>query len=369
MPISELPLETVINEFNVNGCFDHGAPYGAGHIHDTYRVVCRGNDGQSPYLLQKINDRVFARIPVMMDNIRKVTKMLRERVHSCHGDELSRRVLTLVPTRSGDCFWEDGSGGFWRVYHFIEDACSLEYARNCNQIEEAAGAYGRFLGALAHVPATLFRETIPHFHDGARRYAMLVAAIQQDLCGRAAEALHEIAFIENYRLMLDQPRILAARGCVPLRVTHNDTKLSNVLLDAHTGEGLCVIDLDTVMPGLALFDFGDMVRTMVSEVREDAPHPRRQHIDMRRFEALTRGFMAGAGDALNSAEIDSLVMGAVYMPLVIGTRFLTDFLTGDQYFKTSHRRHNLERCRVQFALAEQLSAQEGDLQDCIRRMR
>ena len=363
----EVSLRSVVGQFTVCGPLTECAEHGNGHIHDTYRIVCDGPEGRLPYVLQCINEKVFHHVPAMMTNIQRVTRHLRQALH-VGVDERSRRVLRLVPTHNGHPYWQDRSGQCWRVYDFIEGTRSVDVATSLVQIGQAAFAYGTFLKLLHDLPVTDLEETIPFFHHGPRRYAAFCEAVHRDICDRVAQVRTEIEWIHSHADLLEQSQQWLARGRLPLRVTHNDTKLNNVLLDEITNEGLCVIDLDTVMPGLALYDFGDMVRTMVSDAEEDEPDASQVTIRMDRFEALARGFLKGAQDILLPAEVESLVLGVVYMPMMMATRFLTDFLQGDIYYKIRHQEHNLHRCRVQLRLVEQLLAEKTCLRDCIRRI-
>ncbi len=357
-------LPAVIKQFQVQGHLCDCKPYGSGHIHDTYRVVCNSDGQEHDYLLQQINDRVFHHIPAMMDNIERVTQTLAQQ--SSTPD--ARHCLRLVPTITGESFWQDPHYGQWRMYDFVTGSISLDVAQHHTQIEQAALAYGHFLTSLQSLPAESLHETIAHFHDGQVRYRNLQEAIADDSCQRLHQVQEEVSFIEAHRDILQRPLQLQTEGQLPLRVTHNDTKLNNVLIDEQTGAGLCVIDLDTVMPGLVLYDFGDMVRTMICDAPEDEPDSTQIHIDLDRFEAIARGFSQGIDNLLTTEEVDSLVLGAHFMPLIMATRFLTDFLQGDIYYKTDHLNHNLDRCRVQLALTEQLLDHTDELCDIIRRV-
>ena len=322
-------------------------PYGAGHINGTFLVETT----RRRYILQRVNPAVFPHPAQVMANVERVTAYLRART----ADE--RAVLSLIPTRAGRAFVEDEEGGAWRVYPFIEESVCLERAENTVDLYECARAFGRFQHDLSGFPAATLYETIPGFHDTAARFAAFEAAVAQDEKNRAATCQVEIAFLRaraNFYAPLTEA---AARGDLPLRVVHNDTKTGNVLLDRATRKALCVIDLDTVMPGYAVTDFGDIVRSGASTAAEDEKDPTAVRLDPARYEACRRGYLDGCDGDLTPAEIALLPTGAYTMILECGMRFLTDYLRGDVYFKVDYPTHNLVRARTQLALAADMEAQ------------
>jgi hypothetical protein len=356
IPMTENPhtaapdLREISGLFDIRADFIGGMPYGSGHINDTY---CASFDqaGLRPvrYILQRINTNVF-RTPVqLMENIARVTRHSLERLIAEGNPEARRRTLTCIPSVDGRPYAVDARGGYWRVYPFIERATGHDAIETNEQAYEAARAFGNFQKLAAGLGGGRLHETIPDFHNTPRRLEALRGAIDADPLNRVAEAKEEIAFVEARAA--DCPRItdLIAAGAIPERVTHNDTKLNNVLLDDETAEGVCVIDLDTTMPGSALYDFGDMVRTATPTTREDSTDLAALDLRMDRFEALVRGYLASTRSFLNAAEVENLAFSGKLLTLECGIRFLTDFLLGDVYFKIKHPRHNLDRCRNQFA--------------------
>jgi Ser/Thr protein kinase RdoA (MazF antagonist) len=334
-------LAPVTAAFPLAGPVVSARPHGNGHINSTYVVA----GAARRYVFQKINRHVFRDASALMDNVRRVTAHLAAR---------HPRALALVPTHTGEAAHRDAAGEWWRCYDFIEGAHTLDCATDAAQAREAARAFGAFQADLADLPGPRLHETIPHFHDTRRRFAALQAALAADAHGRAATARPEIAFAlareADAGVLLD----LLARGELRERVTHNDTKINNVMLDDATGRAAAVIDLDTVMPGLALYDFGDLVRTSASSTVEDDPDPTRMHVQLPLFRALVAGYLESAGNVLNATERAHLGFAGQLMAFEVGIRFLTDYLQGDVYFRVHRPDHNLVRARTQFALVRSL---------------
>ena len=304
------------------------------------------------YLFQRINQGVFQNPVALMENIARVTRHLGGKfAGTC---DPSRRALTLLPARNGESFHHDEAGNYWRVYWFIEQARSYDAVQSPAQAFAAAQAFGRFQSLLADLPAPRLHDTIPDFHHAPKRFLALQQALAGDARNRARLAQPEIAFALRRQALTAV--LLDAQ--LPERVTHNDTKFNNVMLDDATGEGICVIDLDTVMPGLALYDFGDMVRTTTSPVPEDERDLTKVTMQFPMFEALVRGYLASAGSFLTTAEKQHLGFSGKLITLEIGIRFLTDFIEGDTYLKVHRDGHNLDRCRTQFRLVESIEQQE-----------
>ena len=345
-------ISAVARQFQIYGEFGGAVPFGSGHINDTYRVTFHQAGATVRYVLQRINHHVFKQPAPLMDNIQRVTAHLAAKLSG--EPEASRRVLTLIPARDGQFFHRDAAGNYWRAYLFIEKARSYDTVENPRQAYEAARAYGQFQKLLADLPAPRLHEAIPDFHHTPKRLAALQKAIEADAGNRAVEARAEIEFALRRAAMTGV--LLDAQ--LPERVTHNDTKFNNVLFDEATGEGICVVDLDTLMPGLALYDFGDMVRTTTSPAREDERDLRQVALQFPLFEALVRGYLAAAGGFLTPAEKRLLAFSGKLITFEIGLRFLTDFLAGDTYFKVHRPGHNLDRCRTQFKLVESIEQQE-----------
>jgi hypothetical protein len=287
-----------------------------------------------------------------MENVQRVTAHLAEK---CGGaTDQSRRSLTLIAARDGRSFYCDAQGNHWRVYIFIEKARTFDAVESPSQAFQAAKAFGQFQKLLADLPAPRLQDTIPDFHHTPKRFAALEKAIADDVSNRARLAQPEIEFALRHKAIC---RVLLEAN-LPERVTHNDTKFNNVMLDDATGEGICVIDLDTVMPGLALYDFGDMVRTATSPAKEDERELSKVTLQFPMFEALARGYLSSAGEFLTPAEKKFLPFSGQLITFEIGIRFLTDFLAGDTYFKVHRDGHNLDRCRTQFKLVESIEQQE-----------
>ena len=362
-------VEAIGRGFAITGRVVEAAPCGSGHINDTYAATYREGETLHRYIHQRINHAVFRNPTAMMDNIARVTRHLRERLAREPEADAERETLTLVPTRAGAFYLVDEQGQFWRTYLMIERARSYDTASSPDQAGQAARAFGLFQRRLADLPGPRLHETIPAFHHTLTRLRALEAAAREDAHGRAREVAPELAFAAARepltRLLLE----LQARGLAPERITHNDTKINNVLLDETTGRGLCVIDLDTVMPGLSLYDFGDLMRTALCPAAEDERDLSRVQIRPPFFSALVEGYLEGAGPVLTDAEIAHLPEAGLLITLEVGMRFLTDHLAGDTYFKIRYPGHNLDRCRNQFALVARLEEQLDDLRAVIRKLR
>ena len=334
--------------------------YGNGHINVTYLVR---TDAGRDYIMQKINHKVFRDVPALMRNIHAVTSFLRIR------EPEPRRVLTLIETIEGAVYHRDAQGDYWRAYDFITDSICLDKPEVLEDFYQSAVAFGGFQNQLADFLADTLNETIPHFHDTPDRYRKLRAAIQADSHGRAGEVQEEITFAlareQEATTMMDMLRA----GTLPLRVTHNDTKLNNVMLDKNTRTALCVIDLDTVMPGLAGNDFGDSVRFGASTAAEDERDLSLVTMSLPAYEVYVKGFLSACGERLTAPEIDTLPMGAKLMTLECGVRFLTDYLSGDTYFATHRPGHNLDRCRTQFRLVADMEHKWQQMNDIVTKYR
>jgi Ser/Thr protein kinase RdoA (MazF antagonist) len=347
-----LDAHAAASEFEFHGGVLGLTPHGGGHINDTYLVTCEAQGAPVRYILQHINRRVFRDPVAVMQNVKRVTAHLA--AQAAGQPDSARRALQLVSTRDGRKWHVDAQGETWRAYCFIENARTYETATSSDQAFQAARAFGSFQQHLASLPPPRLHETIPDFHNTPERFAALEQAIAADAAGRAALAKPEIEFARSRQsitgILLDAD--------LPERITHNDTKFNNVLLDDKTGEAVCVIDLDTVMPGLALYDFGDMVRTTTSPAKEDEQDLSQVNLQFPLFEALVRGYLESAGAFLKPAEREHLAFSGKLITFEIGIRFLTDYLAGDTYFKVNREGHNLDRCRTQFKLVESIERQE-----------
>lgn len=329
------------------------APYGNGHINDTYCAAIATAQGERRLIVQRVNRYVFKHPEDVIVNIEKVTDYLRGVIEREGGDP-ARETLSLIPAKDGRHFACDEDGEFWRVYRFIEGTMSYDLPDTPALFALSGEAFGRFQRQMGGFPAETLIESIPDFHNTPARYAQLMDAVQRNEAGRLGEVQAELEFCmarekETYALV----DALAA-GEIPLRVTHNDTKLNNVLLDEKTGRGVCVIDLDTVMPGLAAYDFGDSIRFGANTAAEDERDLSKVQFSLPMYEAFARGFLSEAGRVMSRREIELLPMGAKLMTLECGMRFLADHLNGDKYFKVHRPGHNLDRARTQFTLVRRM---------------
>ena len=357
-------LADVCHQFQLPGAFADGSPYGNGHINDTFLITLAAPER---YILQRINQNVFPRVPELMENIQRVTRHAARKLSQSPADGARNLVLELVPARDGRPYWHDPAGNYWRIYGFIEGARTHDVLQDPAQARAAAYAFGRYQALLADLPAPRLHETIPFFHHTRKRFDALERAIAADSHGRVALAAAEIAAARERAAMADRLLDLLAAGRIPERITHNDTKLNNVMLDEATGQGVCVIDLDTVMPGLALYDFGDMVRTATNSAAEDETDVTKIHSRLPVFAALVEGYLAAAGGFLLPTEVDELVFSGRLLTFENGIRFLTDFLQGDPYYKIARPHHNLDRTRTQLALLRSMEAQAAEMEQLVRR--
>ncbi|MBE5782665.1 MAG: aminoglycoside phosphotransferase family protein [Clostridiales bacterium] len=333
--------------------------YGSGHINETYLLK---TDAPHDYILQKINHNIFKDVDGLMRNIAAVTSFLYEKTPD------SRRVLTLVKTKEGKNYAQTENGEYFRLYEFVTDSICLDKVESKEDFYQSAVAFGQFQNQLAAFPADTLTETIPHFHDTIDRYRIFHEALEKDPLGRAASCQEEIAFALAHEEEGGSMVRMLREGKLPLRVTHNDTKLNNVMLDARERTPLCVIDLDTVMPGLAGNDFGDSIRFGANTAAEDEKDLSKVLFSLELFEAYAEGFLSACGSALTELEIATLPLGAKLMTLECGVRFLTDHLLGDTYFRIHRENHNLDRCRTQFKLIAEMEMQWAQMESAIEKI-
>jgi Ser/Thr protein kinase RdoA (MazF antagonist) len=357
-------LFAVARAFALPGKAEAFEPYGSGHINETWAVTLRGGPVRR-VILQRINTAVFRDPDGLMANIGRVTRHLAEKLSG--RPEAARRTLSLVPTLDGADFLRDTEGSVWRVYRFIEGARSWDILGSPRQAYEAAKAFGTFQRLLMDLPLPRLVETIPHFHDTPRRLGRLREVVEADPLNRAKGAAADLAFVFSHETLAGSLASLLSSGVLSERVTHNDTKVNNVLLDDTTGEGICVIDFDTVMPGLLLYDFGDLVRTAVNPAAEDEPDLSKVVASEPMFEALVRGYLQAIGDVLSSLELGRLVVSGKLLTFEVGIRFLTDHLEGDVYFRIHRPGQNLDRARNQFAFVRSLEEKEESLSRFVER--
>lgn len=364
----EKQLQEISRQFQIYGEILHAETCKIGHINETYSATYDQGGTRVRYIHQKINKNVFRQPPVVMRNLERVCTHLRRKLEEQGLSQITRRCLTIVPTRKGRSYYVDKAGDYWRTFVFIEGVQTFEAVQSPAQAYEAGVAFGEFQNLLVDLPGERLHETIPDFHHSRKRFAALQAAIEQDLLNRAQQARAEIEFAVKREKMVDVILHALARGRIPERVTHNDTKFNNVMLDVVTGKAMCVVDLDTVMPGCALYDFGDMVRTTTSPTLEDELDLTKVKMHMPIFEQLAEGYLATAGKFLTPAERALLAFSGKLITFEIGIRFLTDFLSGDHYFRIHRPGHNLDRCRTQFKLVESIEQQEDAMQKVVDRL-
>lgn len=362
-------VNSIGDQFAVQGEFVLGEEIDSGHINSTFRATYRQKDGsEQRYIFQSINRNVFKDPYAVMRNVEQVTRHINSRVLRLKKD-LGGQTLNLFPARKGGSWIEDEHGAVWRCYNHIEGCVTYDIVENTRQAYQAARAFGSFQDLVSDMDATSIAETIPDFHHTRKRFERLMEVAAADPCGRLDSVRAEFEFIQRRESLVNLLLDLAEEGKIPVRVTHNDTKINNVMIDAATDEAVCVIDLDTVMPGLALYDFGDLVRSATSPAAEDETDLSLVEMQMPMFEALVEGYLDAAGDFLNDIEVAHLTHSGKLMTLEVGIRFLTDHLEGDVYFKTHHPKHNLDRCRTQLKLVECIETQEEEMNAFVRKVR
>ena len=360
-------LREIGSHFQIYGDFVSGIAFGAGHINDTFVVTYSQAGTLIRYIHQRVNHLIFKNVPALMENIHRVTNHLRSKFAALNCQHLSRRALTLVLTKDGKSYHMGAEGNYWRMYLFIEKAHTYDIIQNEQQAFQAARVLGQFQCHLADLPAPRLHETIPNFHNTPARFAALEEAISRDTFNRAASAREEIKLAFRFKSIVGRLIDLQRQGKLPERVTHNDTKLNNFMLDEETGEGMCLVDLDTVMPGLALYDFGDLVRTAANSGAEDERDLSKVSFLMPVFEALVHGYLSEVKEFLVHVELDNLAFSGQLITFEMGTRFLTDFLNGDVYYKVHREGHNLHRCRTQFKLVEEMERLKPEMQKVVKR--
>lgn len=359
-------IQNLVQKFTFKGRYLDANPYGVGHINDTYMAEFQINGKTEKYILQRINHHVFRDPEGLMSNIEAVTQHLRQKIKMAGGNP-ERETLTLIPTTEGSSYLRTEEGDYWRGYIFINDARTYESVEKIEHVYHAAKAFGNFQKLLIDYPSEKIIETIPDFHNTKKRFDTLLEAINTDEFERAEKSQQEIEFALARR---NQVSVLVDKlqsGELPERITHNDTKFNNVLIDNLSGEGVCVIDLDTVMPGLALYDYGDAIRSLANTASEDETDLSLVNFDLRIFDYFTRGYLESVGDVLSPQELEYLSFSAILMTFECGVRFLTDYLVGDTYYKIHRESHNLDRCRTQFKLVTDMEDQYGAMQNVVQK--
>lgn len=359
-------IGNILEQFQFKGTLTSCEIFGSGHINTTYLAAYNDGDKVRKYIVQMVNTNVFKDIDSLMDNVFAVTSYLREVIKNNGGDP-NRETLHFIKTSNGGKYYRDADGCCYRAYRFVERSVSHDSVDSAAMFEKSGAAFGRFQKYLADFPAKTLSETIPNFHNTIWRYENeFLPAVENDAAGRAASCKEQIDFIIARKGDCSRLVELTDSGDLPLRVTHNDTKLNNVMFDEDTDDAVCVIDLDTVMPGLALYDFGDSIRFGANTCAEDEPDTDRVSLDLDYFKAYAQGFLSEAGQSLNRCEKDNLAFSAKLMTLECGMRFLTDYLNGDTYFKTAYPEHNLVRAKCQLALVSDMEKKADEMQDIIR---
>ncbi len=357
-------IENICRQFGITGEYSSFELVTNGHINTTYKVYFIRDGEIKDYILQRINTYVFKNPVEVMDNIVGLTEYIRAKIKST-GISAKRFVLHYRRTEGGKYYITDSDGGFWRCCRYIDDSVTFNITSNLKVIEEAGKAFGEFHGYLSDYPVEKLNIAIPHFHNTVMRYENFDNSVKRNAAGRREGVMNDVAEYKALEETATKMYKMQREGKLPLKVTHNDTKCNNVLFDKDTFEHLSVIDLDTVMPGLVGFDFGDAIRFTANTCDEDEEDVSLVKIDIGKYEAFARGFLSKVADSLCQAEKDTLALGAITMTIECGLRFLTDYLDGDVYFKTEYRAHNLVRARCQLALAKDMIAHYDEMKAII----
>lgn len=357
-----LHIISILKQFDLTGSIAEAEPFGSGHIHQTFLVQTIESD-KPDYILQKINHHVFNNVDLLMTNMMCVTNHLQQKLSGNN----TLKVLILVQTRNGKAYYEVEAGNYWRMFHYIPGSKSYDSVANSGIALEAGKAFGQFIALLSDLPVHTIKPVIPEFHSLANRFRQFEAALQADAFNKRSMAKNEIGFIYEWRDEMMQIPRLESEGKFPVRITHNDTKINNVLFNAEDN-AVCVIDLDTVMPGLVLYDFGDAIRTAATTAPEDEPDLNKINLNLETFESFASGFIQSAKSILTDNEIAYLAFSCRYITYIQALRFLTDFLDGDQYYSTRYANHNLIRTKAQIKLAQSMKEKEVIMNDIVMRI-
>ena len=355
-------IKNITSAFVLEDNLTECVPYGSGHINDTYRLTY---DTGKHYILQKMNKSIFTKPVELMENVSGVTAWLKKKIQE-NGGDVERETLNLVMTKDGLPYYVDEDGEYWRVYLFIENATCYDMVKDEEDFYQSAVAFGHFQRLLADYPAETLHETIVNFHNTVDRLDKFKTAVEKDICHRAADVEKEIQFVLDRTELAHVLCDMQDQGKLPLRVTHNDTKLNNIMIDNATGKAICVIDLDTVMPGYSVNDFGDSIRFGASTAAEDEKDLSKVHFSLEKFKTYAAGYLDGCGGMLKNEEIMLLPEGAKMMTIECGMRFLTDYLEGDTYFRTAYPEHNLVRCRTQLKLVSEMEEQWDEMKNAVK---
>jgi len=359
-------LRKIYSSFLADGSFSDAVSYGSGHIHDTFRVVTSEKD-KDDYILQRLNNRVFRNIPELQENIERVTNHLQRKLLTVPGSDIKRECLTLIRSKNGKSWIEDEEGNFWRMFIFISNHIVYDIVDTPDKAFEGGKAIGRFQALLADLPGRPLHETIPSFHDVEKRIDSFMNTMKKDPAGRVKKTVSETEFILK---RADEMRIihkLGREGKIPVRITHNDTKFNNILFDEN-GKSLCIIDLDTVMPGYFHSDFGDAIRTGANIAAEDENDLSKIKMNIDLFEAYAKGYLSETNNTLNAIEKEYLAFAPLLMTYEQALRFLTDYVDGDKYYRIHHVNHNIQRTRAQIRLLESMEEQYSGMQKIIGKM-
>ncbi|MEI6061349.1 MAG: aminoglycoside phosphotransferase family protein [Bacteroidota bacterium] len=352
----------IVSHFRIAGEFLGYEKVSTGHINDSY-IIKTSSSGDPGYFLQWINTYIFKDVEGLMNNISHVTHHLANKLSE--NKELDFTVLEIIPCSDGRKYYQDSTGLSWRLYRYIGNTHVYDVVENTGIAYEGGKAFGIFMSLLADLPAEKLGETIPDFHNMEKRLETFNLSLEADPLGRANEISDETDFIRKRSAAMLNIQSLVKAGLLPKRITHNDTKFNNILFD-ETEHAICIVDLDTVMPGSILFDFGDAIRTGANTANEDEKDLSEVGINLPIYEAYTRGFIKSTRHTLTEVEIDNLAFSARFMTFIIGLRFLTDFVDGDPYFRTSYPQHNLDRARVQFRLIEDMESKAEEMEAIVR---
>lgn len=355
-------IKAIASNFKLAGELIDAQPFGSGHINDTYNLDCQTHNGPKQYVLQRINHEIFKKPFEMMENIRRVTEHIKNKVERSDPDLASRQLVVIELNDGGDCL-KDDTGNYWRVYDRVENAVTFDTLESPDLAREAARMFGWFQNMLTDLPGGPLHETIVDFHTTPKRFEAFIKVLDADPCNRANDVEEEIDFVLLYHDICDVLLDFSSKGEIPVRITHNDTKINNVMLDEKTGRGVCVIDLDTVMPGLSLYDFGDMVRTATNPADEDEQDLSKVTMRMDMYEMLVKGFAEQTHNFLTPAEKKHLAFSGKLITFEQLIRFLGDHIAGDTYYKIHRPGHNLDRCRTQMKLVQSIMEQEDEMNE------
>lgn len=361
-----LNIQNILSAFDITGTLKEQRQMTNGHVNSTYMLIFDENGETKKYVLQKVNTVAFKYPDKLMSNIIGITNHIRKKAEE-NGEDTSRCTLSFIPCKDGNYYYIDDENSCWRIYTLVDDVYTCNSIENENDFYNAGIAFGEFQKLLADYDCNSLYDTIENFHNTVARFEALKTAIEENLSGRAHNVKNEIEFAlareKDAHVLVD----LIADGKLPLRVTHNDTKLNNILFDNKSNKGICIIDLDTVMPGLSLYDFGDSIRFGANTASEDEKDLSKVSLSLALYEVYVRGYLESAKDSLTDLEKELLPFGAKLMTYECGIRFLTDYLNGDKYFHVNYPDHNLDRCRTQFALVADIEKKMNEMQEITKK--